>query len=177
MRELPERGEDEFVTLAGMITAVRRTITKAQQQMLFATIEDLTGSIELIVFPKSYPELQAAFVVDEVVVVKGRVRSRERRGAPVGDDAPVERTVAVNEVAKFQGGPPPPDAWHVTVERREQIDALADLLDASPGPVPVVLHAGGATRRMSAGIAQGWAVRSALEAIFSQSGVRQSTGA
>jgi len=177
VRELPQRAEDEFITLAGMITAVRRTITKAQQQMLFATLEDLTGSIELIVFPKSYPDLQAAFVVDEVVVVKGRVRSRERRGAPVGDDAPVDRTIAVNEVARYQSGPPPPDAWHVTVERRDQIDALADLLDTSPGPIPVVLHAGGSTRRISAGIAKGWAVRTALEAIFSQSGVRQGTGA
>src|SRR6202035_2533276 len=100
----------------------------------------------------------------------------ERRGAPVGDDAPVDRTIAVNEVARYQSGPPPPDAWHVTVERREQIEALADLLEGSPGPIPVVLHAGAATRRMGAGIAQGWAVRTALEAIFSQSGVRQGTG-
>ncbi len=178
VRELLERSEDEFVTLAGILTAVRRTITKAQQQMLFATLEDLTGSVELIVFPKSYQALQAAFVVDEVVVIKGWIRTRERRGAPVGDEAPVDRTVAVNEVARFdQGAAAPPVAWHVTVERRDQVDALARLLDASPGPVPVVLHAGGTARRMSVGIASGWDVRSELEAIFSRAGVNQGSPA
>ncbi|HMD02877.1 MAG TPA: DNA polymerase III subunit alpha, partial [Candidatus Baltobacteraceae bacterium] len=59
VKELRERSDDEFVTVAGMLTSVRRTLTKAQQQMLIAVLEDMSGSVECIVFPKVYPQLQA----------------------------------------------------------------------------------------------------------------------
>ncbi len=64
-----------------MLTAVRRTLTKAQQQMLVATLEDMSGSVECVVFPKTYPDVQAAFVPGAIVTSKGRVRLRERRGS------------------------------------------------------------------------------------------------
>jgi DNA polymerase-3 subunit alpha len=173
IRELRELPDDDFVTVGGMLTAVRRTLTKAQQQMLIATLEDTTGSVDAIVFPKSYPQLQAAFVPDAFVIIKGRVRTRERRGAVPGDEPPLETTVAVNEVAPLKRSPqPPPPAWHVVVERRDQVDALARLLDALPGPVPIILHAGSSEMRMPLGISPGVHVRSELEAIFSRSGVR-----
>ena len=179
IKDLRDRAEDELVTIAGTLTAVRRTLTKAQQQMLIATVEDMTGSIEAIVFPKTYPQIQAAFVEDTIVTVKGRLRTRERRGAAAtaagGDDAQPELTVAVSDVTPFQRYEPPPaaNAWHVTAERREQIDALAQLLEGSPGPVPVVLHVGGGSRRMAVGISNGVFVRNSLEEIFSRSGVRE----
>jgi DNA polymerase-3 subunit alpha len=175
IKELRERPEDEFVTVAGMLASVRRTLTKAQQQMLIATLEDMSGSIELIVFPKSYPQLQAAFVTDAIVTVKGRLRTRERRGALPGDEAPLETTIAVNEVLPFKrrAAGHAPTAWHVTALRREQVDALARLLDESPGEVPVVLHAGDSERRMPLGIANAVYVRNELEAIFSRAGVRE----
>ena len=175
IRDLHEHQEDEFVTIAGLITTVRRTMTKAQQQMLYATIEDMTGSVELIVFPKSYQPLQASFVPDAIVTVKGRVRTRERRGAVAGDENAVELSVAVNEIAAFKRGAmqAAPAEWHVTVERRDQIDALARLLDESPGPVPIVLHAGDNMRRMPKGVANAVYVRAELEAIFSRQGVRE----
>ena len=43
-----------------MLTEVRRTLTKAQQQMLIATLEDTTGSVECIVFPKTQSESMAS---------------------------------------------------------------------------------------------------------------------
>ena len=156
-----------------------RKMTPAQQQLLLATVEDMTGSIEAIVFPKTYPQIQAAFVEDTIVTVKGRLRTRERRGAAAtaagGDAAQPELTVAVSDVTPFQRYEPPPaaNAWHVTAERREQIDALAQLLEGSPGPVPVVLHVGGGSRRMAVGISNGVFVRNSLEEIFSRSGVRE----
>ena len=168
IKDLRAREDDEQVTVAGMLTAVRRTLTKAQQQMLIATLEDMTGSVECIVFPKNYAQLQAPFVTDAIVTLRGRIRFRERRGSVPGDDAPVELSLTVNEVKTFERRelPPAPKGWHVTATSEVEIDALARLLDESPGAVPVVLHVGDAVERVARGISNGVYVRRELESIF-----------
>ena len=173
LKDLREREDDESVTIAGMLIGVRRTMTKAQQQMLIATLEDMSGSVECIVFPKSFAQLQAAFVPDAIVTIKGRVRFRERRGTVPGDDAPLELSVTVNEVKPFERRdvPPPPKGWHVTALSKREIDALARLLDESPGAIPIVLHVGEATHQMPRGIAGSPYVRHELESIFGGSRV------
>jgi len=173
LKDLRQREDDESVTVAGMLIAVRRTMTKAQQQMLIATLEDMSGSVECIVFPKSYAQLQAAFVPDAIVTIKGRVRFRERRGTVPGDDAPLELSITVNEVKPFERRdlPPLPKGWHVTALSKREIDALARLLDESPGAVPIVLHVGEAAQQMPRGIAGSPYVRAELESIFGGSRV------
>jgi DNA polymerase III subunit alpha len=166
--------DDSPARIAGLVTAVRRTLTKAQQQMLFATIEDMTGSIECIVFPKTYPQLQGAFIEDAIVIVNGRVRSRERRGAIPGEEAPIEFSVSVNEVQPFQRQAAPPEfpGWHVTVSSRSHVDELAQLLEESPGTIPLVFHISGQTKRSSRGIANAPYVKSELERIVGANNVR-----
>ncbi|MBD5634524.1 MAG: hypothetical protein IAI49_08615, partial [Candidatus Eremiobacteraeota bacterium] len=173
LKDLRSREDDELVTVAGMLTAVRRTMTKQQQQMLVATLEDMTGSVECIVFPKSYAQLQATFVADAIVTIKGRVRFRERRGAVPGDEAPVELSVTVNEATTFERRerPPAPLGWHVTALSVREIDALARLLEESPGAVPVVLHVGTESEQMPRGISNSVYVKNELESIFGGSRV------
>jgi DNA-directed DNA polymerase III PolC len=173
VKDLRGKQDDEVVTIAGMVTAVRRTLTKAQQQMLIATVEDMSGSVECIVFPKSYAQLQAAFVADAIVTVKGRVRFRERRGATPGDESPVELSVQVAEVKPFERRAPvaAPKAWHVSATSVNEIDALANLLGESPGTVPVVLHVGERAERMPRGLSTAVYVKNELESIFGRSGV------
>ncbi|HMD03416.1 MAG TPA: hypothetical protein VKG44_10685, partial [Candidatus Baltobacteraceae bacterium] len=115
-----------------------------------------------------YPQLQAAFMPDAIVTLKGRLRFRERRGSLPGDDAPVELTLTVNEVKPFarRDVPPPPTGWHVAASRKKEIDALDQLLRESPGAVPVVLHIGEHSERLSGGISHSIYVRHELEAIF-----------
>ena len=160
--------------IAGLVTAVRRTLTKAQQQMLFATVEDMTGSIECIVFPKSYGQLQAAFIEDAIVVINGRLRLRERRGAVPGEETPVEFSISVNDVQPFARQAAPPDfpGWHVTVSTRSHVDALAQLLEESPGTIPLVFHISGQTKRSSRGIANAPYVKNELERIVGPGNVR-----
>ncbi len=173
VKDLRSREDDEFVTVAGMITAVRRTMTKAQQQMLIATIEDMTGSVECVVFPKSYAMLQGTFVPDAIVTIRGRVRFRERRGSVPGDDVPVEVSVTVNEANTYERtqAPPAPLGWHVKANNVNEIDALARLLEESPGTVPVILHVGEEWERMPRGISNSVYVKNELESIFGGSRV------
>jgi DNA polymerase-3 subunit alpha len=154
VRDLRNQEDDAQVKVAGLITAVRRTMTKSQAQMLIATVEDTTGAIECVVFPKQYAELQGRFIEDAIVTITGRLRMRERRGSTPGEEVPVELNISVNDIQPFDRNsvrlaPPPPAGWHVTVTAREQIDDLALLLSEWPGPTPLVLHINGSTVQRS----------------------------
>jgi len=168
VKDLRAQEDDAFVTIAGMLTGVRRTMTKAQQQMLVATLEDMSGSVECIVFPKQYAALAATFVPDAIVTLRGRVRFRERRGSVPGDEAPVEISVTVNEAKPYERRdvPAAPRGWHVSATSVREIDALARLLDESPGSVPLVLHVGASTERLPRGISTSVYVKNELESIF-----------
>jgi len=64
------------VTLAGVIDSIRTTITKNNEQMAFLKITDLTGSIEAVVFPRSFNELNAILKPDACIGFVGRVSMR-----------------------------------------------------------------------------------------------------
>jgi DNA polymerase-3 subunit alpha len=168
IRALRGMPEDEFITIAGLVVDVRRTLTKAQQQILYATVEDQSGAVEAIVFPKSYAQLQGPFQKDAIVVVKGRLRFRSGKASDEsGDAAP---SLHVSEVAPFER---PPErgidlGWHVEVQDRSQIDALAKLAHRWAGEVPVVVHVGGRAQRMRGGIAESPLVKRELETIFAR---------
>jgi DNA polymerase III subunit alpha len=174
IKDLRVQEDGAIVTVAGMLTEVRRTLTKAQQQMLIAVLEDMTGVVEVIVFPKSYPQLQGAFVRDGIVTVKGRLAMRERRGGSIpGEEPVVDLSVQAMEVRPFERriDPPQRQGWHVQVRDRKQIDDLARLLDDLRGDVAIVLHADGKSQRMPVGISSGVYVRSELEAIFGRAAI------
>jgi len=177
IRDLRNFEDDSMVKIAGLVTAVRRTLTKAQAQMLLATIEDTTGAIECVVFPKQYADLQARFVEDAIVVVTGRLRLRERRGSTPGEEAPLELNVSVSEVQPFDRAAvrtavaPPPDGWHVTVTQREHIDGLALLISEWSGTTPLVLHINGST--VQRGVASDRRVRERLVAIVGEINVHE----
>jgi hypothetical protein len=60
----------------------------------------------------------------------------------------------------------------VTVSTRGHVDALAQLLDESPGTVPLVVHISGQAKRSSRGIANAPYVKSELERIVGPGNVR-----
>jgi len=176
VRELRTLADDTPVKIAGLVTAVRRTLTKAQTQMLIATVEDTTGAIECVVFPKAYAELQARFEEDRIVVITGRLRLRERRGATPGEEAPVDLNVSVNDVQLFDRAAamraaPPPEGWHVTISSRDQIDDLALLLSEWTGTTPLVLHINDAVVQRS--VAGDRRVAQRLAAIVGGANVRE----
>jgi DNA polymerase-3 subunit alpha len=70
---LPDRKDGDWVTAGGIITAAKKIRTKKGDPMMFATLDDLEGSIEVLIFGKALAEYEGALDVDEVVLVRGRV--------------------------------------------------------------------------------------------------------
>ena len=65
--------DQAIVTVAGMIAAKTVKTTKTNQMMAFLTLEDLRGTLEVIVFPKDYEKYRAILSPDQKIFVKGRV--------------------------------------------------------------------------------------------------------
>jgi len=81
---LREQPEDETVVIGGVVTTSRRVVTKAGGQMLVAKLEDLTGTVEVVVFPKWFPDLSPLLLDEAIVVIKGKVKERRAIGKPAG---------------------------------------------------------------------------------------------
>src|SRR4051794_6189888 len=97
-------GEDsagERVVVAGVLSGVRRIITKRKDTMLVAQLEDLHGSIELVVFPRTLERTGDVWQDDSVVIVEGKA-DQKRLGA---DDRAV-RQIICESVECWT--PPPP---------------------------------------------------------------------
>ena len=178
IKDLRNVEDDDAVTIAGLVTGVRRTMTKNGQQILIAQMEDTTGSVETIVFAKLYPQVQQLFEADRILVVKGRVRRRERPGSTPGEETPLELSVQANEVAGYVPSarvdvPLKPRGWHVTVAKRDQVDRLAALLDEWPGDIPVVMHAGTKWQQLARTISSDPRVRGELARIVGDDNIAE----
>lgn len=69
--------DNQKVKVGGIIAEVHRKITRNNDMMAFITLEDLTGNIECLVFPKTYDKLMNLLQVDEMVVIEGRLSLKE----------------------------------------------------------------------------------------------------
>ena len=84
------------VVVGGMITAKTVKTTKTNQLMAFITLEDLVGTLEIIVFPKDYEKFRPYLEVDKKVFFKGRVSiGEENQGKLV-----CERVVPFEDVPR-----------------------------------------------------------------------------
>ena len=76
--EIDEEMADQKVVIAGVVPWVRPHITKKGNPMAFVQLEDLRGSIEVIVFPSVYEKTRDLWQEDKILVVKGRVDTKGR---------------------------------------------------------------------------------------------------
>jgi DNA polymerase III subunit alpha len=75
--DLAEETDQARVTLGGILQGIRRIVTRAGSTMLVAQLEDLQGTVEVVVFPKVFTDTAPAWVEDAVVLISGRVDHRD----------------------------------------------------------------------------------------------------
>lgn len=80
IHEVEKRPEGTSTQVGGVISALRKAYTKDQKTMYFATIEDTTGRIEAVVFPRVAEQTESLWVAENLVVVGGKISLRD--GAP-----------------------------------------------------------------------------------------------
>ena len=73
--------DGKMAVIGGMITAVTTKYTKQGKAMAFITLEDLTGSVEVIVFPNSYASARGLIAENSQVFINGRIQADEEKDA------------------------------------------------------------------------------------------------
>ncbi len=149
LAELAERKDGEWVTAGGIITQAKRLRTRKGDHMMFATLDDLDGEVEMVVFGKALVEYEGALGVDEIVLVRGRVDHKEKdktslivQSVERFDPTP-EEVAAAREAAAIEPADPQPlrlslDAAATGVPATI-IDDLKHVLGNHAGDTEVVL--------------------------------------
>ncbi len=77
LEEVEEYNRDEWITVGGVVEKIFKKITKKGSVMLFVTLADLSGSMELLVFPKTYEKTQSLWEEGKLVCVVGKTPREE----------------------------------------------------------------------------------------------------
>ncbi len=78
--DLINEGKTVECRIAGIVTEFRSRRTKKGDLMALFTLEDLTGAVETVVFPGSYPKFQPFMTADSPILVSGRFEVEDERG-------------------------------------------------------------------------------------------------
>lgn len=88
LNELTESDKGSQYRLAGTLSEVRKITTKAtNQEMCFITLEDETGKLEGVVFPRTYAEKKEVWEKDAFVVIDVKVEVREEKLSLIANSA------------------------------------------------------------------------------------------
>lgn len=91
--------DDDPIRTAGVIVNVKQIFTKKKNEpMAFVRLEDASGSAEVVVFPKTYAKVRDRLLVENLVLIKGKIAVREREW---GDEKNIERSVLCDSIITF----------------------------------------------------------------------------
>ncbi|MCL4338937.1 DNA polymerase III subunit alpha [Patescibacteria group bacterium] len=75
------------IIVGGLISQIKKIITKnGNNEMAFIKIDDMTGTVELIVFPSVYAKTKNYLLRDRVILIKGKVSEKDDRLTVIADD-------------------------------------------------------------------------------------------
>ena len=131
LAELPDRSE---VRLCGLVGTLKEILTKRGERMGFVVIEDLTGSVEVVVLPDVYATAVECLKEEEPVLVAGTLEIGEK-GAKI-------RATEVTSLKDVQERDTKKVHFTVTTTdlRREQLVSLRELMTRFQGPSRTMLH-------------------------------------
>ncbi|MBQ9156538.1 MAG: DNA polymerase III subunit alpha [Eubacterium sp.] len=121
--------DGQHVTVGGLVSDITVKLTKTNQNMAFVTIEDMYGTLEILVFPKIYQQCRDKLAVDKAVYVTGRATVSEESGKLIAD-----RLIPMDEVGR--------EFWirmdNLDTFHRKQED-LYSIIRAYPGKQSIVI--------------------------------------
>jgi DNA polymerase-3 subunit alpha len=75
---LESKADGSIVTVGGIVTECKRIRTKRGDPMMFATLDDVEGQVEMLILGQVFADTGDEVVVDAVLVVRGRLDHKER---------------------------------------------------------------------------------------------------
>ena len=81
--QLSEDDHGKSVVMAGVVTSLRTHLTKKGDTMGFVTVEDLQGSLDLVIFPRTWREVNTWLAVEQIVLIYGKVDAKGAGSAKI----------------------------------------------------------------------------------------------
>lgn len=127
--EISDLPDDCQVILGGMIAGIKKINTRKGDTMAFLTLEDLTGTVEVLVFPRPYESNKMIIKVDEAVLIKGKVSGNGEEVKVICDD--------ISTIESHLGG-----EVHIKLESASSslLDQVQMILSSFKGKSPVFFH-------------------------------------
>ncbi|MDO5037455.1 MAG: DNA polymerase III subunit alpha [Tissierellia bacterium] len=117
------------IIISGLIASKRTMVTKKNAMMAFGVLEDLVGTIDLVLFPKTYEDLDpTVFVEDRLVKIRGRLEGSEVEEPKII----VESMEPLEEVEEKK--------LYLQLENQSLTGPLKAILGHYPGPMEVVFY-------------------------------------
>jgi len=132
INDLHQHKDEDEVKIVGLICKVKHTITRAKQEkMAILKLEDLDGSVELLVFPRAFQKVSRYIQLNSVVLVRGTLNLKE--------DTP---KILVNDLFPFDEIYKLITAMSINLSglRENVFETLKQLLSASRGNIPIYLN-------------------------------------
>ncbi len=146
--EIGEEHHGQKVAVLGLVAAYRTTQTKKGDQMAFVTLEDIQGSVDVVVFPKMWEQARSLWQRDKIVLVRGKVDARGRKPSIICDsvtdnldfvqpaDVPTK-----DPIAPPRSQPPTIQAAAKTREPRSAYGVPSEIQPAQPPVLVAATHA------------------------------------
>lgn len=142
--DAPDHGlshDGQRVTMGGMLTEVRQKATRAGNLMGFATLEDLTGTIEALIFPKVLEQVSPDLIPDSSVVFSGRLSIREDEDPKLLLDtiSPLPSNQEASEITSRDQQLPGSTLW-LRLPSESAISIVRPILSRAHGTISVILY-------------------------------------
>ena len=130
---------EQIITIAGLITAVQRKVSRQGQSWAIVTVEDLEGAIDVRFFSSTYQTHALNLIEDRIVIIRGRIDKRE--------ETP-QITALELSLADINQAPIGPFVIKLEAERCTPpvVDRMKEILRSHPGTREVHLKIEGGTK-------------------------------
>ena len=130
---------DQIITIAGLITAVQRKVSRQGQSWAIVTVEDLEGAIDVRFFSSTYQTHALNLIEDRIVIIRGRIDKREETA---------QITALELNLADINQAPIGPFVIKLEAERCTPpvVDRMKEILRSHPGTREVHLKIEGGAK-------------------------------
>lgn len=142
--------DGDIVMIAGAISSVKTKMTRSNALMAYVTLEDISGSLEVVVFPKTLEKSASSLRPDALVTIRGRVSERENSAPQIVCDEVrnienygsrlEEEAVRVTNNLKLY--------LRIKTQNDEKFEILSKLLRAFPGNRETIVYIEDTKKRM-----------------------------
>ncbi len=131
----PEIHQDQIFLFGGVITRFKEVTTKTGRLMAFATLEDTTGKIEFLIFPKLYQKWIGRLAAESIILLRAKVQNRDEELKLIAEKISLPKTnlSKAEDLKNYQ------EIFLPRKTSKETLKKLGELLKANLGETNIVI--------------------------------------